>query len=65
MLEKKDFNATYAAMFKFLEIMERKGSLQLSDVPKCFSDKCVHLLPLITEINRLFEIYKNKQNLEK
>lgn len=55
---KKDFNATYAAMFKFLEIMERKGSLQLSDVPKCFSDKCVHLLPLITEINRLFEIYK-------
>ncbi len=54
----KDFNATYAAMFKFLEIMERKGVLQRSDVPKAFSDKCVHLLPLITEINRLFEIYK-------
>ncbi len=54
----KDFNATYTAMFKFLEIMERKGALQRADVPKAFSDKCVHLLPLISEINRLFEIYK-------
>lgn len=53
-----DFNATYTSMFKFLEIMERKGCLQLTDVPSCFADKCVHLLPLITEINRLFEIYK-------
>ncbi len=55
---KNDFSATYTAMFKFLEIMERKGYMQLSDVPKAFSDKCVHLLPLINEINRLFEIYK-------
>ena len=54
----KDFSSTYAAMFKFLEIMERKGGLQRGDVPKSFSDKCVHLLPLISEINRLFEIYK-------
>ena len=54
----RDFNATYAAMFKFLEIMERKGGLLRSDVPRSFSDKCVHLLPLISEINRLFEIYK-------
>ncbi len=54
----KDFNATYATMFKFLEIMERNGGLRLEDVPKSFSDKCIRLLPLITEINRLFEVYK-------
>lgn len=54
----KDFNATYKTMFKFLEIMERRGSLQLSDVPQHFNDKCVRILPLISEINRLFEVYK-------
>lgn len=54
----KDFNATYKTMFKFLEIMERKGGITLQDVPQCFNDKCVRLLPLITEINRLFEVYK-------
>lgn len=54
----RDFNATYKTMFKFLEIMERKGGITLQDVPQYFNDKCVRLLPLITEINRLFEIYK-------
>lgn len=55
---KKDFNSTYTTMFKFLEIMERKGRIIIDDVPEYFSEKCVHLLPLITEINRLFEVYK-------
>lgn len=54
----KDFNATYNAMFKFLEIMERNGALQLTDVPKSFADKCIRLLPLVAEINRQFEVYK-------
>lgn len=54
----RDFNATYKTMFKFLEIMERRGSLRAEDVPPYFSDKCVRLIPLLSEINRLFEVYK-------
>ncbi len=54
----RDFNATYKTMFKFLEIMERKGGVTPQDVPPYFNDKCVRLHQLLTEINRLFEVYK-------
>lgn len=55
---KKDFNSTYTTMFKFLEIMERRGRITPDDMPEFFSNRCIHLIPLITEINRLFEVYK-------
>lgn len=54
----RDFNSTYTTMFKFLEIMERKGVLGTSDIPPYFADKCVRLPSLVGEINRLFEVYK-------
>ena len=57
----KNFNATYQTMFKFLEIMERKGSLNPEDIDPVFSDNCLHLSSLTREINRLFEIYKINQ----
>ncbi|MEG1442312.1 MAG: SpoIIE family protein phosphatase, partial [Oscillospiraceae bacterium] len=57
----KNFNSTYKTMFKFLEIMEQNGHLELSDVDPHFSEKCVKIRTLIEEINRLFEIYKINQ----
>lgn len=55
---KKDFNSTYKTMFRFLEIMERRGILTKEDIPEHFNEKCVRKLQLVTEINRLFEVYK-------
>lgn len=57
----RDFNATYKTMFKFLEIMERKGELQAQDVEPYFAGRCIRLDGLIKEVNRLFEIYKINQ----
>lgn len=57
----KDFNATYKTMFKFLEILERKGHLEVSDIDPYFSEKCVKLRTLTDELNRLYEIYKINQ----
>lgn len=57
----KNFNATYKTMFKFLEIMERKGCLNPEDVDPYFSERCLRLNPLIREVNRLFEVYKINQ----
>lgn len=57
----KNFNATYKTMFKFLEIMERKGALAPEDIDPVFSDSCLRLAPLTRELNRLFEIYKINQ----
>ena len=57
----KNFNATYKTMFKFLEIMERKGVLEERDVDSGFAGQCICLDSLIKEVNRLFEIYKINQ----
>lgn len=55
---RREFNTTYKTMFKLLEIMERKGYVTVADVPSYFGDNCAKLGPLLTEINRLFEVYK-------
>ena len=57
----RDFNATYKTMFKFLEIMERKGVLNEADVDPYFAGHCLRLEGLVKEVNRLFEIYKINQ----
>ncbi len=53
----RDFNTTYQTMFKCLEIMEQKGKLEESDVSDYFRRKCVKLKPVVTELNKLFEVY--------
>lgn len=53
----RDFNSTYQTMFKCLEVMEQKGKLEESDVSDYFRRKCVKLKPIVTELNKLFEVY--------
>ena len=54
----KNFNDTYKTMFKLLEIMEIQGGITEDDVNQYLSTRCIHLKPLVTELNRQFEIYK-------
>lgn len=53
-----DFNSTYKTMFRFLEIMEHRGVLTKDDIPEHFNEKCIRKSQLVTEINRLYEVYK-------
>jgi len=58
---KKQFQATYKTMFRFLEILERKGVLDIEDAGSFFQGRCIRLESLVKEVNRLFEIYKINQ----
>lgn len=53
----RNFNSTYQTMFKCLEVMEQKGKLEESDVSDYFRRKCIKLKPIVTELNKLFEVY--------
>ncbi len=57
----RNFNSTYKTMFQLLEKLERKGILQPEDASPYFSGRCLHLSPLLKEMNRLFEIHKINQ----
>lgn len=57
----KNFNATYKTMFRFLEVMERKGVLEAEDIGAYVSGRCLRQEALLKEYNRLFEIYKINQ----
>ena len=58
---KRNFNATYQSLFQLLERLERKGVVRKLDVDPYFSERCLNLDGFLTEINRLFEIYKINQ----
>ncbi len=53
----RNFNTTYQTMFKCLEVMEQKGKLEEADVSDYFRRKCIKLKPVVTELNKLFEVY--------
>ena len=57
----RNFNDSYQTLFRFLEVMERKGSLAAADANSRFAAKCLHLDAMIREMNRLFEVYKINQ----
>ncbi len=57
----KNFNATYKTMFRFLEILERKGVLEAEDAGEYFAGRCLRQESLTRELNRLFEVYKINQ----
>lgn len=52
------YKESYKAMLDMLDSAEEKGVLDLSDVPKCFGDKCIKLNEFIAEFNRMYEVYK-------
>ncbi len=55
---KRNFNATYQTLYQLLDRLERKGAVRKLDVDPFFSDRCLKLDAFLTEINRLYEIYK-------
>lgn len=54
----KEFDSTYQSMFAMLEIMERKGKVEIGDVRDHFKAKCINLAKLIGELNTQFDIYQ-------
>ncbi len=58
---KRNFNATYQTLYQLLERLERKGAVRKLDVDPFFSERCLKLDAFLTEINRLYEIYKINQ----
>lgn len=53
----KQFYNTYQVMFKILEKLEQKGSIDRYDIPEYFKDKCVRLDEFIKNTNFMFELY--------
>lgn len=53
----KQFYNTYQVMFKILEKLEHKGSIDIYDVPEYFKDKCVRLEEFVKNTNFMFELY--------
>ncbi len=58
---KVHYRETSQTMFRFLEILERKGVLEAEETERCFYGKCLRKEALTKEVNRLFEIYKINQ----
>lgn len=58
---KRNFNATYQTLYQLLERLERKGAVRKLDVDPFFTERCLKLDAFLTEINRLYEIYKINQ----
>lgn len=56
-----EHRATHTTMLHFLEIMEQKGQLKEKDVMEGFAGHCLRVGRLVSECNRLFEIYKLNQ----
>lgn len=53
-----NFYNTYQTVFSILAACEKKGKLDLSDIPSDFKSNCVNLGLFAETTNRLFELYK-------
>ncbi|MDR3239410.1 MAG: stage II sporulation protein E [Clostridiales bacterium] len=60
-----NFYATYQYVYGILDQCEKKGWLEMEDVPEEFLNQCVETDKFIENINRLFEIYKTNLNWKK
>lgn len=49
---------SYKGMFEMLELAEKKGSVDESDVPPPFYGKCIKIKDFVQEFNRMYRIYK-------
>ncbi|MBQ4145165.1 MAG: SpoIIE family protein phosphatase [Clostridia bacterium] len=57
----RNYEQTYQEMFRFLNIMERKGRLKIDEEETFLSEKCLQINKLARELNKQFEIYKINQ----
>lgn len=54
----RNFYSTYQVLFKIIETLDKKGSLQKRDIPGYFLDKCERMDEFTSQLNFLYEIYK-------
>lgn len=53
-----NFYDTYQTVFSILSACEKKGSVDINDIPSVFRLNCVSLGRFVDNTNKLFEIYK-------
>ncbi len=53
-----NFYNTYQTVFSILAACEKKGYIELSDIPNDFKDTCIDVVNFADVTNRLFEFYK-------
>ncbi len=53
-----NFYETYQTVFSLLAACEKKGVVNISDVPPTFARNCVFVQKFVDTTNRLFELYK-------
>lgn len=52
------YKDSYKAMVQMLETADKKGSLDVADVPNPLKDKCTKITDFVSQFNRMFGIYK-------
>lgn len=56
----KDFDFTYEALSKIMNVMEEKGVVTVSDTDERFREKCLHLPKLIAELNHQLDMHRER-----
>jgi len=54
----RNFYITYKNLFKIIEKLDRKGYIEMEDIPGYFIDNCERLSEFIQAINNMYEILK-------
>lgn len=54
-------DATYREMFRFLDILDHNGRINIEETDTFLSEKCLQINKLVRELNKQFEIYKINQ----
>ena len=54
----RGYKDSYKAMLDMLETAEKKGAIDVSDVPEVLSQKCIKLDNFVSAFNRMYEVYK-------
>ncbi len=54
----KNFYNTYQTVFSILAACEKKGKIELEDIPSDFKTKCANVIKFTEVTNKMYEIYK-------
>lgn len=57
----RSFNDTYRDMYTMLSLIEQNGRLNVCDMPKDFSNRCVRAEKLINCFSHMYELYKQRR----
>lgn len=54
----RSFYETYQVMYKIVEMLEDRGRIEISDIPKFFLDRCERVGEFTRALNNIYEIFK-------